>query len=285
LSFVPHSNLFVSSNVNSVLRVCSYTGESKVKQKLKMQNEVLALQFDPTGVVCLGGTKAGTVVGLCYDSETGLIDFAWRKPVSLGRDVKAVTNIAFTSRKVASSCRPRNSESGMADLSESSNYAQYAVMNCNESGIVICQLYYNAHYEYSLVVQKRFWVQQTLLPIKSAFSCTAGGSIISGSEDANVYVFTDTFALNQTDRMRSVDGAAGGSESLTRKGSIIKHSTTVNQAIEEAKPREGANKKKPDEHSIKLCCHDYPVICTAANRQETMMVSGDAGGHIIFWSR
>jgi len=130
------------------------------------------------------------------------------------------------------------------------------------------------------------------LPIKSSFSCTAGGSIISGSEDANVYVFTDTFALNQTDRIRSVDNSgigATGSESMTRKGSIIKHSTTVNQAIEEAskaQPRDGAaNKKKPDEHSIKLCCHDYPVICTAASRQETMMVSGDAGGHIIFWSR
>jgi len=78
-------------------------------------------------------------------------------------------------------------------------------------------------------------VAHSLLPLKSCYSPSGMGYLISGSEDKEVYIF-------------SMDKGAG------YRMTTLRH-------------------------------HQVPVVAVAVNLQDTVLVSADSFGRIVFWRR
>ena len=165
--FLPFNpSVFVAANSNAVLRLVNATN-GMVLQKLKVEAEVRALKFDDTGLFLMAGTKNGTIHVLeACDNAT--LRFKFKLQLARG----GITSITFVS---ATNGNPPR-----------------LLVNSSDSSVSIVDCMYGSpgNVLINLNVRHRVKVAHSLLPLKSCFSPSDSGYLISGSEDKGVYVFS-----------------------------------------------------------------------------------------------
>ena len=165
--FLPFNpSVFVAANSNAVLRLVNATN-GMVLQKLKVEAEVRALKFDDTGLFLMAGTKNGTVHVLeACDNAT--LRFKFKLQLARG----GITSISF--------------------VSAMNNNPPMLLVNSSDSSVSIVDCVYGSpgNVLINLNVRHRVKVAHSLLPLKSCFSASDSGYLISGSEDKGVYVFS-----------------------------------------------------------------------------------------------
>jgi len=165
-AFLPFNpQVFVAANSNAVLRLVDVqTG--MVLQKLKVETEVRALKFDDTGLFLLAGTKNGTLHVLeATDSDN--LKFRFKVQLSKG----GVTCITF--------------------VPAAHQQPPCLLVNTSDSSATIVDCTYSSPGGQltNLAVRQRVRVAHSLLPLKSCYSPSGPGYLISGSEDKEVYIY------------------------------------------------------------------------------------------------
>lgn len=165
--FLPFNpSVFVAANSNAVLRLVNATN-GMVLQKLKVEAEVRALKFDDTGLFLMAGTKNGSVHVLeACDNAT--LRFKFKMQLARG----GITSITFVAAQ--------------------NGNPPCLLVNASDSSVTIVDCVYGhpGNTLINLNVRHRVKVAHSLLPLKSCFSSSDGGYLISGSEDKGVYTFS-----------------------------------------------------------------------------------------------
>jgi myosin heavy subunit/WD40 repeat protein len=163
LQFSPQ--VFVAANSNAVLRLVNMQNGT-VLQKLKVETEVRALQFDDTGLHLFAGTKSGSIHTL-EASESNTLKFKHKLHLSRG----GITCLTFVP-----------AAHGMpACLLVNSSDSNASIVDCTYSG---------NNQIMNLQVRHRVRVAHSLLPLKCCYSPSGQGYLISGSEDKEVYIYS-----------------------------------------------------------------------------------------------
>ena len=153
----------VVANSDRILRLVNVSA-CEVVHKLLMLSEVRALTFDDTGCFLFAGTSDGDVLVLEATGQPSLrICFTEKlsaRPISCITFVQAAHG--FAPRLLLSSA---DSSVRTIDINYDSGPISLSVRHCNE-------------------------VAHTLLPLKSCYSNSGGGFLISASEDAGVYIYS-----------------------------------------------------------------------------------------------
>ena len=165
--FLPFNpSVFVAANSNAVLRLVNATN-GMVLQKLKVEAEVRALKFDDTGLFLIAGTKNGSVHVLeACDNAT--LRFKFKMQLARG----GITSITF--------------------VSAANGHPPCLLVNASDSSVSIVDCMY-ANPGNSLInlnVRHRVKIAHSLLPLKSCYSPSDLGYLITGSEDKGVYAFS-----------------------------------------------------------------------------------------------
>merc|ERR1719221_579010 len=165
--FLPFNpQVFVAANSNAVLRLVNVT-DGTVLQKLKVETEVRSMRFDDTGLYLLAGTKSGSIHVL-EASDTRSLKFKFKVNLTRG----GVTCITFVPAA----------------------YGQPPCLLVNTSDscatIIDCTYGPPAGVLTNLAVRHRVRVAHSLLPLKSCYSPSGQGYLISGSEDKEVYIYS-----------------------------------------------------------------------------------------------
>mmetsp|Transcript_124923 Transcript_124923/g.266607 ORF Transcript_124923/g.266607 Transcript_124923/m.266607 type:complete len:1729 (-) Transcript_124923:634-5820(-) len=165
--FLPFNpQVFVAANSNAVLRLVNVT-DGTVLQKLKVETEVRSMRFDDTGLYLLAGTKSGSIHVL-EASDTRSLKFKFKVNLTRG----GVTCITFVPAA----------------------YGQMPCLLVNTSDscatIIDCTYGPPAGVLTNLAVRHRVRVAHSLLPLKSCYSPSGQGYLISGSEDKEVYIYS-----------------------------------------------------------------------------------------------
>ena len=158
--------IIVAANSNAVLRLVNATN-GMVLQKLKVEAEVRALKFDDTGLFLMAGTKNGSVHVLeACDNAT--LRFKFKMQLARG----GITSITFVAAQ--------------------NGNPPCLLVNASDSSVTIVDCVYGhpGNTLINLNVRHRVKVAHSLLPLKSCFSSSDGGYLISGSEDKGVYTFS-----------------------------------------------------------------------------------------------
>lgn len=137
----------------------------QVLQMLKVAHEVRALKFDDTGLFLLAGTKAGSM-HVFEATDSSSLMFKFQIELSNG----SVSCITFV--PAAHQNRP------------------FLLVNTSDSSVTIVDCIYEppSGVLTNLSVRHHVTVAHSLLPIKSCYSPSEGGFLISGSEDNEVYI-------------------------------------------------------------------------------------------------
>jgi WD40 repeat protein len=165
--FLPFNpSVFVAANSNAVLRLVNATN-GMVLQKLKVEAEVRALKFDDTGLFLMAGTKNGSIHVLeACDNAT--LRFKFKMQLARG----GITSITF--------------------VGAANGQPPCLLVNSSDSSISIVDCIYGnpGNSLINLNVRHRVKIAHSLLPLKSCFSPSDQGFLVSGSEDKGVYVFS-----------------------------------------------------------------------------------------------
>jgi len=164
--FLPfNANVFVAANSNAVLRLVNVQN-GLVLQKLKVETEVRALQFDETANFLLAGTKNGSIHVL-ETTDQHTLRFKFKQHLSRG----GVTHITFVKK---------NAENPNPCLLVNTADSSLSIVDCTYSPPGVLS---------NLTVRHRVKVAHSLLPLKNCYSPNGTGYLISGSEDKEVYIY------------------------------------------------------------------------------------------------
>jgi len=166
-AFLPFNpQVFVAANSNAVLRLVNVQN-GMVLQKLKVETEVRALKFDDTGLFLLAGTKNGSIHVL-EASDSNTLKFKFKVQLARG----GVTCITFVPAAYGQpSCLLVNTSDSSATIIDCTYGPPAGVLT-------------------NLSVRHRVRVAHSLLPLKSCYSPSGEGYLISGSEDKEVYIYS-----------------------------------------------------------------------------------------------
>lgn len=169
MAFLPFNpSLLVVSNANAVLRVVD-TRDGKVLQRLRPESEIRCVTFDEAGLNCITGSRNG-VVHVLDIKDDGKLQFRLKTKVSKA----ALTCLTYVPARGGPGARP--------SLIVNACDSTISIVNCihgQPNGALM-----------GLVVLHRLKVAHSLLPLRSCYSSSGGGWIISASEDRLVYVYS-----------------------------------------------------------------------------------------------
>jgi len=223
-------NVFVvAATAQKKLRVVSMETENGVAlQKLQLDSRVHAFKFDDKGCFLFAGTKDGKIHLLKKDPHRTILSWQYEVDVAQGR----ITCVTF----VPDSCGqpPR------------------LLVNCCDNTIAILDCMHKLDGSLDLVIRHRVRVAGSILPLRSCYSPSGQGYLISGSEDASVCIYP-----------------LGESSHMQRRLFVLKRGL-----------RRGF---QPGFQYLKG--HNVAVAAVAVNAQDTVLASADLVGRIVLWRR
>eukprot|EP00398_MALV-I-01_sp_L67-1_P001022 gene1022-573_t len=162
----------VIANSNAVLRIINIQNGC-VLQKLKVESEVRALNFDESGLFLFAGTKNGAIHVLesthnAHPNNSSSLKFNFKFQLARG----GITNIVF--------------------VPEQGGNLPTLLVNSSDSHVSIVDVIYDGKFLKELSVRYRVKVSHSLLPLKCCFSpgpdSDHGGFLISPAEDKKLYI-------------------------------------------------------------------------------------------------
>lgn len=166
-AFMPfNEDALVIANTRGILRVIDVLN-GLVRQRFSVGTEVRALKFDNTRRFLFAGTKQGILKVLQHSSDDSL---AFKFQVQVA--VRSITCITYV---------PANY-----------GHPPFALVNTADGLVSIMDCIYEAPTGdlTNLVVRQRVNVAHTTWPIKSCYSSSGQGYLISGSEDSEVHIYS-----------------------------------------------------------------------------------------------